>query len=70
MRTRVTDANDVERGTVGIPIGWHATIGEYADGHYTVMWDADPDGRDMVHCLWTREEILRDAVLVPREGVR
>ena len=65
MRTRVTDSNDATDGTVQIPVGWLATIGEPIDGeHFPVKWDDGPGGLDMGWCLWTEEEIRRDADLL------
>lgn len=63
IRTRVKDSNEVERGLVEIPVGWLATVREFCpdSGHYTVVWDNDAEGRDMGWCLWTEEEIRRDA---------
>lgn len=72
IRTKVADANDVDgRGMVQIPIGWSATVGDSNGGdppHYAVLWDHDPDyseaSGNMGWCLWTAEELERDAELI------
>ena len=69
MRTKVPDSNCIDEGEVQIPVGWLATIGEMHDGHYEVRWDDGPNG-NMGWCLWTAEEILRDATLLGEGGSR
>lgn len=58
-RLLVADSNDVERGTVDIPVGHPCTIGEFDHNTelFTVKFDDNADGEDMGHCLYTLEEI-------------
>ena len=65
MRTNVADSNCVDEGEVQIPVGWLATIGEPINGeNFPINWDDGPGGENMGWCLWTEEEIRRDADLL------
>ena len=53
-----------------VPIGWTGTLDRYeADNCFAVLWDDDtaaPGGKgNMGWCIWTVEELLRDAEVLP-----